>query len=106
MDDSIRRVAAILGASGIEGSGGHASFSVTGADGARLKVSINRRRQRAMVVLSDAAGVTRADVDVGPVRAVTEDAEFPGRVILHLGDVQVRIDSKPTLAVEVMSDRS
>ena len=74
-----------------------------GEDGARLKVNIEAAHQRLMAVLLDAKGVIRADLDVAPIQKVTEDAEFPGRVMLHLGTLRIQLDSKPTLAVEILS---
>ncbi len=103
MDDSIRRLARVLGASTVEGSGGLVRFAVNAADGSTLKVNIEAAQQRFMAVLSDAKGVTRADIDIGPVRKVTEDTGFPGRIILHLGSVRVQIDSQPSLAIETLA---
>jgi hypothetical protein len=56
-------------------------------------------------VLVDGRGVVRADLDVAPIQKVTEDPAFPGRVTLHVGVLRIQIDSKPTLAVEVLSAR-
>lgn len=103
MDDTIRRLAKVLGASGLEGMGADARFAVDAADGSRLKVAIEGGHQRFMCVLQDAKGVTRADLDVSPVKKVIEDPAFPGRVVLQVGTLVIHLDSKPTLAVEVLA---
>lgn len=103
MDDSIRRLAHILGATELEGGGGVVTFLVNGADGGKMKVRIESAQQRFMAVLQDAKGVTRADVNIAPVKSVREDPSFPGRIILFLGAVRVQVDSKPSLAIEVLS---
>lgn len=103
MDDTLRRLAKLLGARGVEGTGGDARFSVDGADGSRLKVSIDGARQRFMCVLQDGSGVTRVDLDVAPVKKAAEDPSFPGRVTFHVGMLTIHVDSKPTLAVEVVT---
>jgi hypothetical protein len=56
-----------------------------------------------MCVLQDAAGVVRADLDVAPVKKVVEDPDFPGRLVLHIGQLRIQLDSQPTLAVELFS---
>lgn len=103
MDDTTKRLAKVLGASGVESLGSDARFAVDGADGSRLKVSMEATHQRFMAVLCDAKGVTRTDIDVAPVQKVTEDPAFPGRITLHVGTLLIQIDSKPTLAVEVLT---
>ncbi|MFZ5443465.1 MAG: hypothetical protein ACOZQL_25885 [Myxococcota bacterium] len=105
MDDTIRRLAKVLGATGLEGLGADARFAVDGADGSRLKVNIEGGQQRFMCVLQDEKGVTRADLDLAPVKKVTEDAAFPGRVTLHVGTLLIHLDTKPTLAVEVLTEK-
>lgn len=102
MDDTIRRLAKVLGASGLEGMGADARFAIDGADGSRLKVAIEGGHQRFMCVLQDAKGVTRVDLDVSPVKKV-EDPAFPGRVMLQVGTLVIHLDSKPTLSVEVLT---
>jgi hypothetical protein len=104
MENTARRLAKVLGGVGLEAQGHGVRFVVEGNDGARLKVNIDLAHQRFMAVLSDANGVVRADLDVAPVQHVTEDEKRePGRVTLHLGQLQIQIDSQPTLAVEVLS---
>ncbi len=103
MDDSVTRLAKLLGAVGIESAGHDARFSVDGADGSRLKVSIEGDQQRIMAVLIDPAGVTRTTLDLAPVTQVTETKHFPGRVTLHLGKTAVHIDTRPSLAIELVS---
>ena len=103
MQETTRRLARVLGANGVEAQGNGARFEVDSADGARLKVSVEAGRQRLMAVLVDGKGVVRADLDLAPIQKVTEDPGFPGRVTLHVGALRVRLDSRPTLAVEVLS---
>jgi len=103
MDFTYTRLAKVLGATAVEGSGPNARFAVHGPAGGVLKVSAEGNEQRVMAVLLDAAGVTRCTVDVAPVTHVTEDPGFPGRVTLHVGSTLVIIDSKPSLAIEVTS---
>lgn len=104
MNDTIRHMAKILGASGVEGAGHDARFSVEGARGDRLKVSLEIDTQRLMAVLTDSAGVTRCTLDVAPVAKAIDDLKTPGRVTLHVGKLLVHLDSKPTLAIEVLSN--
>jgi len=103
MDNSVSRLAKVLGASGLESAGHDVRFSVDGAEGSRLKVSIEGDQQRLMGVMVDAAGVTRVTLDVAPVTQVTEAPGFPGRVTLHLGKTVIHIDTEPSLAIEVVS---
>lgn len=104
MDSSVSRLAKVLGASGVESAGHDARFSVDGADGSRLKVSIEGDQQRFMGVVIDAAGVTRCTLDVAPVTHVAEAPGFPGRVSLHLGKTIIHIDSRPSIAIEIVAD--
>lgn len=103
METTISMLAKHLGATGVESVGGDARFAVEGAQGGHLKVSISGRQQRFMAVLSDAAGVTRCTVDVAPVAHVTEDPAFPGRITLHVGKNLIHVDTKPSLAIEVVT---
>lgn len=103
MDDTIRRLAKVLGATGLEAHGADVRFAVDGGDGSRLKVNVDGGRQRFMCVLQDSKGVTRTDLDLAPVKKIVEDPAFSGRVILHVGLLEVRIDTKPTLAIEVLT---
>lgn len=103
MDDTTRRLAKVLGASGVESMGHDVRFAVEADDGSRLKVNIDGQHQRFMAVLSDPQGVTRADLAVAPIQKVTEDPAFPGRVVMHVGGLLIQLDSRPTLAVEILS---
>lgn len=105
MDDTIRRLVKLLGGTSLEAVGSDVRFAVDGADGSRLKVSIEGAQQRMMAVLMDAAGVTRADLDIAPILKVTEDPAFPGRVTVHFKSTAIHIDSKPTLALAVLSEK-
>lgn len=103
MDNTIRRMASILGAAGVEASGHDASFEVARASGERLKVSLRSDSQRLMAVLQDAAGQTRCTVDVAPVSHLTESPAAPGRATVHIGRLQIHLDSQPSLSIEVVS---
>lgn len=104
MEDTVKRLAKVLGATGLESMGHDVRFAVDAADGSRLKVSIEGNQQRFMAVLLDSKGVTRSSLDVAPVKKVTEDAAFPGRVTLHVGTLMIHIETKPSLAVEVLTE--
>lgn len=104
MDDTIRRLSKVLGGSSLESMGSDSRFVVEGADGSKLKVSIEGRQQRLMAVLVDGQGVTRADVDVAPILKVTETKEAPGRVTVHIKSLLIHIDSQPTLAIEICTE--
>lgn len=103
MEDTARRLAKVLGASGVESMGSDVRFAVDADDGSRLKVSLEGKQQRLMAVLLDSRGIVRADVDIAPINKVVEDSAFPGRVTMNVGTLVVRIDSKPTLAIELLS---
>lgn len=105
MDETTRRLAKVLGASGVESLGHDVRFVVEAADGSRLKANIEGQHQRFMAVLTDAKSVSRVDLDVAPVEKVTEDHAFPGRVVLHVNGLLIQIDSKPTLAIEILTQR-
>lgn len=99
--DAIKRFAKILGASEIDIAGHDVRFAIDGPAGGRLRVSFESDSQRFMGVLIDGAGVTRCSVDVARVAHITEDRNHPGRATLHLGNLKVHIDSRPTLAIEI-----
>lgn len=106
MEETIRRIAKVLGAKGVEASGHDSRFQVTDTQGAQLKVSIEGTQQRIMGVLDDAGGITRCDLDLAPVSHVTEDPKHPGRVTLHVGNILVHLDSQPSLAIEIVTKDS
>lgn len=103
MEDTTKRLARVLGANGVESLGNGVRFAVDSHDGARLKVNIDGKQQRLMAVLLDPNGVVRADLDLAPILKVTEDASLPGRVTLHVGTLLIQVDSRPTLAIEILS---
>lgn len=103
MELTVSLLAKHLGATGVESSGGDARFAVHGPQGGHLRVSLSAKQQRFMCVLSDANGVTRCSVDVAPVAHATQDPAFPGRMTLHVGKMQIHIDTLPSLAVEVQT---
>jgi hypothetical protein len=99
--DTITRFAKILGGNEIDIAGHAVRFAVDGPQGGRLRVSFEADSQRFMGVLIDGEGVTRVTMDLAPVAHITEDKGYPGRATLHIGQVQVHIDSRPTLAIEI-----
>lgn len=103
MDSTIRRMATILGASGVEASGHDASFEVASASRERLRVTLQGDSQRLMAVLQDPTGKTRCTVDVAPVARVTETPAAPGRATVHIGRLQIHVDSQPSLSIEIVS---
>jgi|JI6StandDraft_1071083.scaffolds.fasta_scaffold433560_2 hypothetical protein len=103
METTVSLMAKTLGASGVESAGSDARFAVEGHDGSVLKISVEGRQQRLMAVLIDAAGVTRASVDVAPVSHTVADPAAPGRITLHVGKQRVHLDSRPTPAVEIVT---
>jgi hypothetical protein len=105
MEQTIRRLAKVLGATSIESAGHDSRFMVEGKQGGRMQVSIEPDRQRIMAVLKDASGIIRATVDLAPVTHATEDPDFPHRVTLRVGNILVHLDAEPTLAIEVVSEK-
>ncbi len=101
MESTVSRMAKQLGATSIEAIGPDARFQVVGANGGRLTVSVEGRQQRFMAVLLDGSGVSRCSIDVAPVARVLEDNQVAGRVTLIVGRMAIKIDSVPTLAIEV-----
>jgi hypothetical protein len=104
MEDTIRRMAKILGACAVEASMHDARFEVANDSGERLRISLEGDQQRLMAVLRDPTGETRCTVDVAPIAHVTEDAGAPGRATIHIGRLQIHIDSQPSLAIEIISN--
>lgn len=104
MEDTIRRAAKVLGAKGLESVNHDSRFTVEAADGSVLKVSIEGPQQRLIAVLQDTKGVVRTDLDIAPLKKVTEDPNHPGRVTLHVGSLAIHLDSQPTLMIEMVSE--
>jgi hypothetical protein len=103
METTVRRLAKILGASGVEGAGHDARFMVEGVNGDCLRVSVEAQQQRLMAVLQDGSGRTRTTVDVAPITRVTEDINATGRATVHIGRMLIHIDSDPVLSIEIVS---
>lgn len=104
MENTVRRMAKILGATAVEASAHDARFEVANSSGERLRVALEAEPQRLMAVLCDPTGQTRCTVDVAPVARVTEDPGAPGRFTIHIGRLHIHIDSQPSLAIEILSD--
>lgn len=103
MENTIRRMAKVLGATAVAAAGHDAQFEVANASGERLRVSLKCEQQRLMAVLQDPSGHTRCTVDVAPIARVTEDVAAPGRTTIHIGRMQIHIDSQPSLSIEIIS---
>lgn len=103
MDDTIRRLAKVLGATSIEANGPDARFMIEDAQGATLRANVEHTSQRFMAVLVDPAGVTRCSIDLAPITEAFEERRFPGRVTLRVGHQLVHIDSQPSLGLQVES---
>jgi hypothetical protein len=104
MQDTVRRLAKLLGASSIEASGNNdARFMVQDASGAKLRASIEATSQRFMAVLVDSLGITRCTLDLAPITEAFEEPRYPGRVTLRVGQQLIHIDSQPSLGLEVES---
>jgi hypothetical protein len=103
METTVRRLAKILGASGVEGAGHDARFLVEGVNGDCLRVSLEGQQQRLMAVLQDSGGRTRATIDVAPITRVTEDVQISGRATVHIGRMMIHIDSDPALSIEIVT---
>jgi hypothetical protein len=103
METTVRRLAKILGASGVEGAGHDARFLVEGVNGDCLRISVEAQQQRLMAVLQDSAGRTRTTVDVAPITRVTEDINASGRATVHIGRMMIHIDSDPVLSIEIVT---
>lgn len=103
MDDTIRRLAKVLGASSLQASGHEAGFQVQDESGAQLHVNLELTSQRLMATLVDAAGTTRCSLDMAPVTEAFEDPECPGRVTLRIVHQLVHLDGRPSIGIEVES---
>ena len=77
MDNTIRRMAKILGASGVEASGHDASFEVASASGERLRVSLKGDSQRLMAVLQDPSNAVSI-ASGAPGTATVVGSSLPG----------------------------
>lgn len=103
MEDTLRRMAKILGATQVQSGGHDTSFVVQDGQGTQLRVTVVAEGQRLMAVLVDAHGVTRTSLDMAPVSESFEDPATPGRVSLRIGHQLLHLDGQPTIGVEVES---
>jgi hypothetical protein len=103
VEETIKRLGKVLGASSMEAAGHDARFSVEDDSGFKLRVSIEGASQRFMATLTDAGGKTRCTVDLAPVTEAFEEPNFEGRVTLRVGHQLVHLDSLPTVGIEVES---
>ena len=103
MEDTIRRLTKILGASQVEVAGHDVRFCAEDDAGAKLHVSLEGEAQRVMVTLLDPAGVVRCSLDMAPVSEAFEEPDFPGRVTLRIGNQLLHLENEPNLAIEFES---
>ena len=103
MEDTIKRLGKVLGASSMEAAGHDARFSVMDESGYKLRVSIEGQTQRFMATLTDANNRTRCSIDLAPVTEAFEEPSFAGRVTLRVGHQLVHLDSQPNVGIEVES---
>lgn len=96
-------LAKALGATQVTSAGAEVWMLVEDEARAALKISVDAGHQRVMATLTDGHGIMRNTVDVAPVSHVREDPAFPGRVALHVGTLQIRIERHPTLAIQIVS---
>ncbi len=101
MEDTVRRLKTILGGEGLEATAHDFRFTVPGKDRALLQITVEGKHQRLLASLLDASGQTRTRLDVAPINRVTEDTARPGRVTLHVGTLEINIETKPDLAIDV-----
>lgn len=103
MEETVRHLAKLLGATSVEAAGHDAIISVRDAKGAELRLCIKGAAQRMMAVLKDASGTTRISLDLAPVTLAFEEREYPGRVTLRVGYQLVHLDGQPEVGIEVES---
>lgn len=103
MEETVRQLAKLLGATSVEAAGHDAHISVRDTKGAELRLSIRGASQRMMAVLVDATGTTRISLDLAPVTLAFEERDYPGRVTLRVGYQLVHLDGQPEVGIEVES---
>lgn len=103
MEETVRQLAKLLGATEVECAGHDAHLKVVDAEGAELRLSLKVGAQRMMAVLVDPSGMTRCSIDMAPVSFAFEEREFPGRVTLRVGYQLVHLDGQPSVGIEVES---
>lgn len=103
MEETIRRLTKILGASQVEAAGHDVRFAVEDQSGAKLHVSLEGEAQRVMVTLIDPNGAVRCSLDMAPVSEAFEEPKFPGRVTLRIGNQLLHLENEPNLAIEFES---
>lgn len=103
MEETIKRMAKILGAGQILTGGHDTCFVVQDASGTQLRVTVVADNQRVMAVLVDPNGTTRCSLDMAPVSEAFEEPECPGRVSLRIGYQLLHLDGRPNVGIEVES---
>lgn len=103
MEETIRRLTKVLGASTVEAAGHDVRFSIEDDKGAKLHVNLEGDQQRVMVTLRDGTGVLRCSLDMAPVSEAFEEPAYPGRITLRIGNQLLHIENEPNLALELES---
>lgn len=103
MEETIRRLTRILGATSVQAAGRDSMFEVRDARGAILRCDIRLSTQHVMLVLLDPGGVTRCSIDTGPVSEAFEQPDVPGRVTLRVGNQLIHLDGQPSVGIEIES---
>lgn len=103
MEETVRRLTRILGATIVETSGHETTFVIHDEQGAELRCSLTLGTQHFMAVLVDATGTTRCSLDLGPVTEAFERPEIAGRVTLRVGHELVHLDGAPSVGLEIES---
>jgi hypothetical protein len=103
VEETVRRLTRILGATTVETSGHETTFVIHDEQGGELRCSITLGTQHLMAVLVDPAGTTRCSLDLGPVTEAFERPEIPGRVTMRVGHQLVHLDGLPSVGLEIES---
>lgn len=103
MEDTLKRMAKILGAGQILTGGRDTCFVVQDQSGSQLRVTVLSDTQRVMAVMLDPQGTTRCSLDMAPVSEAFEHPDCPGRVSLRIGYQLLHLDGRPTVGLEVES---
>jgi hypothetical protein len=103
VEETIRRLTRILGATNVQAAGHDSMFEVRDQHGAVLRCDIKLSTQHLMLVLLDPTGVTRCSLDMGPVSEAFEHPDVRGRVTLRIGNQLIHLDGQPSVGIEIES---
>lgn len=103
MEDTIRRLTRILGATHVQSADHDSMFEVRDARGAVMRGDIKTSTQHLMLIIIDPDGTTRTSLDIGPISEAFEQPHVPGRVTLRIANMLVHLDGQPSVGVELES---